>query len=154
MLTQNKRWQKTQLSTMNSDETRCLLGKCIQLKYSSYGVFAADNFPKLTGEGFIIVNASSRQYERSHWMVILFHENKAYFADPLGIPIQNHQLLYCRLVKIYNEVTQILKLKPIQNQNSKLCRIFAFILRMWFYGYPLIMNMNNNDLLRFANHML
>ena len=119
MLTQNKRWQKTQLSTMNSDEIRCLLGKCIQLKYSSYGVFAADNFPKLTGEGFIIVNGLS------HWMVILFHENKAYLADPLGIPIQNHQLFYCRLVKIYNEVTQILKLKPIQNQNSKLCRIFC-----------------------------
>ena len=30
--------------------------------------------------------------------------------------------------KIYNEVTQILKLKPFQNQNSKL--FIAFILRM------------------------
>ena len=43
---------------MNSDEIRYLLGKCIQLKFCLYGVFAADNFPKLTTEGFIWVIAS------------------------------------------------------------------------------------------------
>ena len=58
-------------------------------KYRFYGVFAADNFPKLTREGFFIVIASPAQYEGSHWMVILFHENKIYLADPLGILIQN-----------------------------------------------------------------
>ena len=94
---------------MDSEEIRYLLCKCIHLKYYFYGVFAADNFPKLTREGFIIVNDSPAQYEGSHRIVILFHENKVYLADPLGIPVQNYQFLYCRLVKIYNEVTQILK---------------------------------------------
>ena len=61
---------------MDSGEIRYLLGKCTHLKYYSYGVFAADNFPKLTREGFIIVNASPAQYEGSHWMVILFHKKK------------------------------------------------------------------------------
>ena len=89
-------------------------------------------------------------------MVILFHENKVYLADALGIPIQNYQLLYCRLLKFYNEVTQILKLKPIQNQNSKLCGLFCIYMThvMFGYEYPLMLNMSDNDLLRFANHML
>ena len=56
---------------MDSDEIRYLLGKCILLKYCFYGIFAADNFPKLTREGFIIVNASPAQYEGSHRMVSL-----------------------------------------------------------------------------------
>ena len=115
---------------MDSDEIRYLLGKCIHLNYCFYGVFAADNFPKLTREGFIIVNASPPQYEGSHWMVILFHENKVYLADTLGIPIQNYQILYSRLIQLYNELTQVLKLKPVQSQNSKFCGLFASILRM------------------------
>ena len=115
---------------MVSDEIRYLLGKCIHLKHYFYGVFAADNFPKLTRERFIIVNASPSQHAGSHWMVLLFHINKVYLADLLGILIQNYHLLYCRLLKFYNEVTQILKLKPVQNQNSKLCGLFAFILHM------------------------
>ena len=52
-------------------------------------------------------------------MVILFHENKVYLADPLAIPIRNYQMLFSRLVQFYNEVTQVLKIKSVQNQNSK-----------------------------------
>ena len=59
---------------MDSDEIRYLLGKCIHLKYCFYGVFAADIFPKLTREDFIIVNASPAQYEGSHWMIISLDE--------------------------------------------------------------------------------
>ena len=68
------------------------MGKCNHLKYYFYGVFAADNFPKLTRKGFIVVNASPAQYEGSHWMVILFHGNEVYSADPLGIPIQEFKI--------------------------------------------------------------
>ena len=120
-----------------------------------YGVFAADNFPKLTRKRFVVVNASPAQYEGSQWMVILFHENKVYLADPLGLPIQNYQILYSRLVQFYNEVTQVLKLKPFQNQNSKLCGLFCIYIApaMFGYEYPLLLNMNDIDLLRFANHM-
>ena len=63
-------------------------------------------------------------------MIILFHENKVYLADPLGISIQNYQILYSRLIKFYNEITQVLKLKPVQNQKLKTLWIFAFIMRM------------------------
>ena len=68
---------------MDSDEKRYLLGKCIHLNYYFYGVLAADNFPMLTRKGFVVVYASPAQYEGSHWMVILFHENKVYLADRL-----------------------------------------------------------------------
>ena len=89
-------------------------------------------------------------------MVILFHENKVYFADPLGLPIQNYQILYSRLVQFYNEVTQVLKIKPVQNQNSKLCGLFCIYIAHVMFGdeYPSMLNMNDIDLLRFANHML
>ena len=110
---------------MNSDEIRSLLGKCIHLKYCFYRVFAVENFPQLTREGVIVVNASPAQYERSHWMVILFHENKVSMADSLGIPIQNYQIFYSRLIQFYKELTQALKLKPVQNQNSNLCGLFC-----------------------------
>ena len=115
---------------MDSDEICYLMGKYIHLKYYSYGVFAADNFPKLTRKRFIVVHASPAQYEGSHWMVILFHENEIYLADPLGIPIQNYQILYSPLVQFYNEFPQVLKLTPVQNQNSELCGLFVFILHI------------------------
>ena len=116
-------------------------------------MFAADNFPKLTRKGFIVVNCSPTQYEGSHWVVLLFHENKVYLAYPLGIRIQKFQIFYSRLVQFYNEVTQVLKLKLAQNQNSKPCGLLEFIM-MFGYGYPLMLNMNDNDLLRLSNHML
>ena len=77
-------------------------------------------------------------------------------ADPLGIPIKNYQILFSRLVQFYNEVTQVLKLKPVQNQNSKLFGLFCIYIAhvMFGYGYSLMLNMNDNDLLRFDNHML
>ena len=89
-------------------------------------------------------------------MVILFHENKVYMADPLGILIQSYQILYSRLIQFYNEVTQVIKLKPVQNQNSKLCGLFCIYIAhvMFGYEYPLLLNLNDNDLIRFANHML
>ena len=60
------------------------IGKCIHLKFYFSGVFAADIFSKLTEKRrFNIVNASPAQYAGSHGMVLLYHENKVYFADPL-----------------------------------------------------------------------
>ena len=82
---------------MESDEIRYWLGKCIHLKYYFFGFFAAENFPKLTRKGLIIVNASpsqhskdSKEFQGKHWMVLLCHENKVYLADSLGIPTQNY----------------------------------------------------------------
>ena len=130
---------------MDSDEIRYLLGNCFHLKYYFYVVFAADNFPKLTRKWFVVVNASSAQYEGSHWIVVLFHENKVYLADPLGLPIQNYQILYSRLVQFYNEITQVVNLKLVQNQNSKLFGLFCiYIVHVMFgYEYPLMLNMND-----------
>ena len=111
---------------MDSDEIRYLLEKCIQLKYCFYGIFAAENFQMPTRERFFIVNAPPAQYEGSPWMVLLFHK-KVCLADPFGIPIQNYQILYSRLVQFHNEVTQVLKPKPGQNQNSNFLRTFLYL---------------------------
>ena len=68
-------------------------------------------------------------------MLILFHENKFYLADPLGISIQNYQTLSSCLVQFYNEVTQLLKFEPVQNQNSKLCGLFCIYIAHVMFGY-------------------
>ena len=115
---------------MNSDEIRYLMGKCIHLKYYFYGIFATDNFPKLTRKRFFVVNASPAQYEGSHWMVILFHKIKIYLADPLGIPIQNYQIFYSRLVRFYNKVTQATNLNQFKIKTQHSVECFALILRM------------------------
>ena len=88
-------------------------------------------------------------------MVLLFHKNKVYLADPLGSSIQNYQLLHCRLVKFYNGVTQRLKLKPNQNENSKLFGLLCIYVEhvMFVFAFSLRLNMNDNDLLRFVIHM-
>ena len=89
-------------------------------------------------------------------MVLLFHKIKIYLSDPLANPIENYQILYCRLVQFYNEVIQALKPKLVENQNSKLCGLlFIYFSHVIFgYEYPSMLNMNQNVLLRFANHML
>ena len=82
MLIRNERWQKTQLSRtppMDSDGLRCLLGKCSHFKYFLWS-FCSGQFAKANKRRFFIVNASPAQHERSHWMVILFHENKVCFS--------------------------------------------------------------------------
>ena len=61
---------------MDIDEIHFLTGKYFHLKHYFYGVFAADNFPKLTRKGFVAVNASPAQYEGSRWMVIFFSKTK------------------------------------------------------------------------------
>ena len=68
-------------------------------------------------------------------MALMFHKNKVYLADPLGIPIQNFQKLYSRLVQFYNEVIQVLKIKPVQNQNSKPSGLFCIYIAHVKFGY-------------------
>ena len=75
-----------------------------------------------------------RNMKESHWMVLLFHKNKVYLADPLGIPIQTYEILYCRLAQFYNELPQVLKFKPLQNQNSSSQDFCNYIGRV-MYGY-------------------
>ena len=139
---------------MDSDEIRYFLGESIHLKYYFYGIFATDNFPKLTIEGFIIVSASPSQHAGSHCIVRLFLKSQVYLADPLGISIRNYRFLYCRLVKPYNELTQKLKANSKSTQNSVdfLCIYIAHV--MFGYEYPLMLNLSDNDMLRFAKYIV
>ena len=87
---------------------------------------------------------------------MFFYFTKTMFIWLTGIPVKNCQTLYSRLVQFYNEVTHVIKLKPVQNQNSKISGIFCIYIAhvMFGYEYPLMMIMNDHDSLRFANHML
>ena len=133
-----------------------LIERCKHLKFRFTGVFAADNFPKLVDETFMIVNASEAVITGSHWLLLCKKQQEIYFADPLGLPIQSYIVFYKRLTRFYNEVIQLFKLKPIQNSNSKLCGLFCIYIAHVIFelNYPYICYMNDDDLLRFAKHML
>ena len=133
-----------------------LIQNCEHLKFKFSGVFAADNFPALTYGSIMIMNASKALLTGSHWFLLCQKQEKVYFADLLGLPLQQYLTFYKRLMRYYNEVYQLFKLEPIQTQNSKRCGLFciSFAHIIFESHYPFILYMNNNDLLRFAKHML
>ena len=81
-----------------------------------------------------------------------------YFADPLGQALDCYHFVYTRLLQFYfeEEVVQCLRLQPIQSPNSKLCGLFCIYIAhiIFTYSYPFVHYMNDDDLLRFAKHMM
>ena len=71
---------------MDNDNIRYSLGNFIHLKHYFYGVFATDNFPKLTGERFNIVNASPSQLAGSHWMFLFVSRKQNLFGKSAWNP--------------------------------------------------------------------
>ena len=126
------------------------------LEISFLWIFCSGQFPKVNKRRVYHSQCFTVATCRKSLNGSFVSRKQSLFGRSAWNPIQNYQLLYCRLLKFYNEVTQILKLKPIQNQNSKLCGLFCIYIAhvMFGYEYPLMLNMNDNDLLRFANHML
>ena len=55
---------------MDSFEILNFVQKCCHLKHKFLGVFAADNFPGLKPESFIIVNASESSEPGTHWLLL------------------------------------------------------------------------------------
>ena len=79
---------------MDSDEIVSMINKCPHLKFKFRGVFAADLFPILKSNCFIIVNASESSMPGSHWILLCYHDNNMYFADPLGLSVTNYTAIY------------------------------------------------------------
>ena len=115
--------------------------------------FCSKRFPKANKRN--LSNLMLHQRNLQEFIAWFCFTKKIYLADPLGIPIQHYQILYCRLVQFYNDVTQS-NLHPGAKSKSKLCGLFCIEIAhvMFGYEYPLMLNMNDNDLLRFANHVL
>ena len=115
---------------MDSFEIITFVQKCHHLKHKFTGVFAADNFPKLKPESFIIVNASESSESGTHWLLLGRRRNNVHFADPLGYPLENYQEDFKRVCRMYSKINEVFKSQPIQHI------------------------VNDNDLMRFSEHML
>ena len=143
---------------MDNFEITYLVNKCFHLKHKFCGVFAADNFPRLPENCFAVVNASISTSSGSHWLLICNYKKTMYFADPLGQALDCYHFVYTRLLQFYfeEEVVQCLRLQPIQSPNSKLCGLFCIYIAhiIFTYSYPFVHYMNDDDLLRFAKHMM
>ena len=89
---------------MNSFEIFTFVQKCNHLMHKFTGVFAADNFPKLKPEIFIIVKASESSESGTLWLLLCRRRNKGRFADPLGYPIENYQEVFERVCQMYSQI--------------------------------------------------
>ena len=143
-------------ATLPLDNTQIndYIQRCKHLKNNFVGVFAANTFPKLSKNSFMIMNASAVNSIGTHWLLIANHANIIYFADPLGIALENYSIVYQRMLTIYNRVIQIFRLMPVQKENSNFCAFCIYIAHVLFLNYPYISKMNDNDLNRFAKHVM
>ena len=142
---------------MNEDEVNDLIQRCKLLKHKFLGVFAANNFPKiLQPNSFIIVNASTSDNAGTHWLLLCVKNKNLIFADPLGQPIVFYKNLYRRLVSTQGDVQlcQVLENQPIQSRDSKLCGLFCIYIAHLIFSFQPIVECSDNDLIRFALHMM
>ena len=109
LVTSDRKVTKNALVTYpanGSNEIVSMINKHPHLKFKFRGVFAADLFPILKSNCFIIVNASDSSKPGSHWILLYYHDNKMYFADPLGFSVTNYRAIYQRLMKYYQHVQE------------------------------------------------
>ena len=142
---------------MESEKMFQLVNKCFHLKFKFRGVFAADQFPILESQSFLIVNTDSSILPGSHWCLLCNKEDTIYYADPLGFAPENYSTLYQRLCQQYNKIYQIQRDKPVQTLNSQLCGLFCIYIAHAVFTtdtFQYVLYMNDDDLLRFALHML
>ena len=142
---------------MNEDEVNDLIQRCKLLKHKFLGVFAANKFPKiLQPNSFIIVNASTSDNAGTHWLLLCVKNKNLIFADPLGQPIVFYKNVYRRLVSTQGDVQlcQVLENQPIQSRDSKLCGLFCIYIAHLSFSFQPIVKCSDNDLIRFALHMM
>ena len=143
---------------MDEDEINSLIQACKLLKYKFCGVFAADNFPlKLSQNRFIIVNVPSSDSIGTHWTLLCRKNGNYIFADRLGQKLTSYKCLYNRLASAaldIQNVYELLRNQPIQTQNSILCGLFCIYVAHYIYNNKEIVKMSDDDLIRFALHMM
>lgn len=133
-----------------------IIKKCKHLKYKFAGVYAADNFPiDVKVNTFIIVNSDKATQMGTHWLLLCNKNKKILFADPLGFPLASYQHVSGRLFFADLNVREIIK-TPLQNYDSNLCGLHCIYIAHYVFSGDniLIPYVNEQELLRFANHFI
>ena len=142
---------------MYEDEVNDLIQRSKLLKHKFLGVFAANNFPKiLQPNSVIIVNASTPDIAGTHWLLLFVKNKNLIFTDPVGQTILFYNDVHRRLVFTQGDVQlcQVLENQPTQRRQSKLCELFCIYFADLIFSFRLIVNFTDNDLIRFALHMM
>ena len=72
------------------------------LKYQYMGSFPSDFVPNLPNDTFAIINTQPSNTPKEHWMMIANFHHQLYFADSLGLSINNYPFLkqkYSQMVR-------------------------------------------------------
>lgn len=153
---------------MNELELNRLIQRCPQLKYKFRGVFAADNYPKLSKkDSFVIVNASRASNSGSHWLLVCNRQGTIVFADPLGFSLAMYPIVYARFRQQYNGGYQDIMDRDhatggrrrdsggggIQNLDSIMCGAFCIYMAHCLFRDKFPRKISENALQRFVKHM-
>lgn len=138
---------------MDETQIRNFAQKCKLLKFKCKGVFAADNFPILQRNSFLIVNASISSSIGTHWLLICNRDDFIIFADPLGVSLNFYKMVFKRTLGQYIKIHELnIKIQPF---NSNSCGLYCLYIAHSIFSnfYPLVPHITENDLYRFVNHM-
>ena len=99
---------------------------CNDLKLPLIGVYSKDLLPKISKDGFYIVNLENsidkfgNPLQGSHWIgLYLFNNNKALYCDSYGIIFPKEIEKFCKNRMLYYNTTQF------QDYNSECCGWFS-----------------------------
>ena len=138
---------------IDEDDINDLIQGCKTHKYKFHGVFLANNFPeKMNRNSFLIVNAATAENIGTHWLLLCRKNNQLLFADLLGQFILSYKHLYS-FANNHN-IYQLLEDQPIQSANSKICGHFCIYNAHIVFNAQKLVNINDNELILFAFHMM
>ena len=70
-----------------------IVNRILLLKYRYIGSYPSDFFPNLSNDTFAIINTQASNTSGKHWILIAKFHHELYFADSLGVSINNYPFL-------------------------------------------------------------
>ena len=93
-------WER--IAEMDNTSLEQFVNRIILLKYRYMGSFPSDFVPNLPNDTFAIINTQPSYTPREHWIMIAKFHHELYFADSLGLSINNYPFLkqnYSQMVR-------------------------------------------------------
>ena len=84
-------WER--IFEMDNASLKQIVNRTPLLKYRYTGPFPSEFVPNLPNDTFAIINTHPSNTSGEHWIMIAKFHHELYFADSLGLPINNYPFL-------------------------------------------------------------
>ena len=78
---------------MDNTSLKQIVNRLLLPKYRYMGSFPSDFVPNLPNDSFAIINTQPSNTPGEHWIMIAKFHHELYFADSLGLSINNYYFL-------------------------------------------------------------